>query len=452
MSTQPFITTNKTGRATLLALVDDGTLADAYAAVRQATVELCQPLETEDFVIQSMTNTSPTRWHLAHTTWFFETLVLATAVSNYRMFHPEFRRLFNSYYNTVGDPFPRARRGLLSRPTVKEVFAYRSHVDEHMTRILDCGDSKVCRETLDTVLTGLHHERQHQELMLTDIKHAFSCNPLRPTYRRLDPAGCEQSCPLRWIDFEGGVRSVGHDENDFCYDNEQPRHSAMVHAFQLANRLVTNAEYLEFIEDGGYRNPHLWLSDGWAAVQADSWRAPLYWEERSDGWWQFTLGGMCPITSSEPVCHVSYYEADAFARWYGACLPTEFAWEIASNQVDIEGNFLERATLRPTTANRNGTASKLEQMFGDLWEWTLSPYVAYPGYRPPAGALGEYNGKFMANQMVLRGGSCVSAQDHIRRTYRNFAQPRDRWQFTGIRLAKDCSVRRATAGGGMHDR
>ncbi len=423
---------------------------ERFRRVRAATEALCATLRTEDYVIQSMPDVSPTKWHLAHTSWFFETFVLERGVPDFQPFHPQYRYLFNSYYNSVGPMFFRPERGLLSRPTVEEVFAYRKHVDEGMTRFLESGDPARVAEVTPVVTLGLHHEQQHQELLLTDIKHVLSLNPLGPVFRDREP-GREGDTPAAgWLEFEAGLREIGFAGRGFAYDNEGPRHREFVRAFRLADRPVTAGEYLAFLEDGGYRRPDLWLSDGWATVQAQGWTAPLYWRRDSDRWLQFTLSGWRPVLRSEPVAHVSLYEADAFARWAGARLPTEAEWEIAAERSAIRGNFVETGRLHPAGAG----ASEVEagpdgdavpataggpsrRMFGDVWEWTASPYSPYPGYRPPAGALGEYNGKFMVNQMVLRGGSCATPVSHIRPTYRNFFPPSARWQFSGIRLARD---------------
>ncbi len=415
-----------------------GSLAQAYDQVRSFSEQLCEPLATEDYVVQSMDDVSPTRWHLAHTTWFFETFVLARARPSYRGFHPEFSYLFNSYYNMVGDQFPRPQRGVLSRPTVEEIFEYRAHVDKHMSDVLSAFDPPADPEMAEIVEVGLNHEQQHQELMLTDLKHVFSCNPLYPVYGR--PSGEPQPSsprPLKWKAFEEGLRWIGNDGEGYSYDNERPRHRVFIEGFEITDRLITNGEYLAFIEDGGYERPELWLSEGWAVVQERDWRAPLYWMKQ-EGWWRlFTLSGLKDLDLAEPVCHVSYYEADAFARWSNAWLPTEMAWEHAAGLVDIDGNFAEAKRFHPQPADPDGGGQDIAQMFGDVWEWTCSPYVGYPGYRPPEGALGEYNGKFMCNQMVLRGGSCATPRTHIRATYRNFFPPDARWQFTGIRLTRE---------------
>ncbi|MGD2111045.1 MAG: ergothioneine biosynthesis protein EgtB, partial [Phycisphaerae bacterium] len=394
----------------------------------------CEPLETEDFVVQSMPDASPTRWHLAHTTWFFETFVLRPSHPPYAEFHPDFVYLFNSYYNAVGPQYPRPQRGLCSRPTVKQIMDYRVHVDRHM-RAWFAETASDAREELGPVVeVGLNHEQQHQELMLTDIKHVFSCNPIMPVYReRTDERAAVGD--VVWVSFEEGVRYVGHEGKGFCYDNECPRHRAFVPAFELANRLVTNGEYLEFIRAKGYERPELWLSDGWGTVEEQGWEAPLYWERRDDEWWNFTLGGMRRVEEAEPVCHVSYYEADAFARWAGARLPTEAEWETAGVGAPVDGNFVERGIYHPQ-ADAQEHNGAIHQLFGDVWEWTSSAYSPYPGYKPVDGALGEYNGKFMCNQFVLRGGSCATHSSHVRPTYRNFFAPSARWQFSGIRLAR----------------
>jgi len=404
--------------------------AARYRRIRALTTALCAPLETEDYVVQSMPDASPAKWHLAHTTWFFEQFLLKTHLPAYRPFHPRYEYLFNSYYESVGPMFQRADRGQLTRPTVREVLDYRRHVDEHMLRLIDSREND---ERIDKLVTlGLNHEQQHQELLLTDIKHLFSRNPLQPAYRERSSSSSGSAAPLQFRSFDGGVREIGASGKGFCFDNETPRHKVYVQPFALADRPIVNSEYLEFIRDGGYRRPELWLSDGWATVKREGWTHPIYWSESLDA--EFTLGGVQPLHASAPVCHLSYYEADAFARWAGARLPTEHEWEVATEGVAPSGNVLESEHFHPQPAPEgNG----LQQMFGDVWEWTASAYSAYPGYRPPAGALGEYNGKFMCNQLVLRGGSCATPSDHIRATYRNFFYPHARWQFAGVRLARD---------------
>jgi len=412
-------------------------LLQRYREIRQLSETLCDTLEPEDCCIQSMPDVSPTRWHLAHTTWFFESFVLSK-LPNYSPAADQYAYLFNSYYNAVGEQFPRDRRGLLSRPTVEDVFGYRRSIDHRMRILLEEGTPPDLE--LNGILElGLHHEQQHQELILTDIKHVFSCNPLFPTYRpgEWTPPGKVNS--LAWIEFDEGIQWLGHTGDGFAYDNESPRYRVFLENFELANRLVTCGEYLAFIDDGGYRRPELWLSAGWQAVGENGWNAPLYWIEQEGQWQHFTLAGLMPIDPSRPVCHVSYFEADAYARWAGARLPTEAEWENASLRAPLQGNFVDVLLSNGTaihSAAACGEDKSLSQMLGDVWEWTASSYAAYPGYQPDAGALGEYNGKFMCNQYVLRGGSCATSSDHIRRTYRNFFPTDARWQFSGIRLAK----------------
>ncbi|MGZ3422050.1 MAG: ergothioneine biosynthesis protein EgtB [Polyangiales bacterium] len=401
-------------------------LAERFRRIRTTTESICAPLAIEDHVVQTFPDASPAKWHLGHTAWFFETFVLAKQ-ADFKPFHPRFGFVFNSYYEAVGDRVARPRRGTLSRPTVAEVHAYRRSVDERMLALLST------TEAHDAVVElGLHHEQQHQELLYTDLKTVFAENPLRPAYRPR-PAidrGAERrgdgspAIEQSFVSFEGGVRSIGHEGSEFSFDNERPRHHVFVESFALARRPVSNREWIAFIDDGGYRRPELWLSDGWGAVQAHAWRAPLHW---GDGEYA-TLAGWEPIDLDAPVSHVSLYEADAFARWAGARLPTEAEWEIATENKPIEGNFAESGALQPMPTR---------SLFGDVWQWTSSAYAPYPGFRPLAGALGEYNGKFMCNQLVLRGGSCATPRDHLRTTYRNFFPPDARWQFTGLRLAKD---------------
>ena len=407
-------------------------LTGKYSSIRKTSLLCCSPLTVEDHGLQSMPDASPAKWHLAHATWFFETFLLTENLPGYKLFHPSFRNLFNSYYNAVGDRPLRALRHILSRPTLDEVRAYRSHVDEAMNRLLS---RELAPVVLDLCVLGLNHEQQHQELILTDVKHGFAANPLRPAYRetRDSSANSPRIAPsLQWGSFSEGVYPIGFEGDGFAFDNESPRHSVYLAPFRLASRLVTSGEYMEFIRDGGYATAALWLSDGWDCVRANQWSAPLYWEMHDGQWWHYTMGGMRPVSGEEPVCHVSYYEADAFARWAGARLATEFEWEVASGSCSLAGNFMDRESLHPQATRDGGS---LSQMFGDVWEWTASAYLPYPGFRAAAGAVGEYNGKFMCNQMVLRGGSCATPQSHIRRTYRNFFPPHVRWQFMGIRLA-----------------
>jgi len=411
-------------------------LENLYRSVRGQTQVLCEPLETDDYMLQSMPEASPAKWHLAHTTWFFETFVLADYARHYRPFDPRFSFLFNSYYEAVGERWPRPQRGLLSRPTVGEVFRYRAHIDEAVYELMAY---PMDPEAANRILLGLHHEQQHQELLVTDLKHAWSSNPIHPVYRPYKPDDGARAL-ARWIGFGGGLVSIGHDGSAFAFDNEGPRHREFVDACEIASRLVTNAEYQEFIEDRGYERPELWLSDGWATLRAGRWDAPLYWqrEEACSRWLNVTMAGLREVAPDEPVCHVSFFEADAYARWAGARLPTEAQWETAADAA-ITGNFLEGGRFHPAATIAADDRGPLHQVNGDVWQWTASPYVGYPGYNPPAGALGEYNGKFMCNQFVLRGASCVTPRSHARRTYRNFFPPEARWQFSGIRLARDCA-------------
>jgi len=411
------------------------TLLARYRQVRSAMTSACQPLTPEDMGVQSMPDASPAKWHLAHTSWFYETFVLSDpAFDRYEPFDPAFNFLFNSYYEAVGERHPRPKRGLLTRPTAEEVLRYRAHVDAAMAeRLPRLKDSDLDR-LRPIIELGLNHEQQHLELIHTDIKHAFSQNPLRPAYRDLTRP---QECPVgppQWVGFDAGVRRLGHSSGGFAFDNEGPSHRVFLEPFALASRLVTCGEFLAFMADRGYDRPELWLSDGWAAKKLNSWEAPQYWERQGKQWSIFTLGGMRPLVESEPVCHVSFYEADAYARWAETRLPTEAEWEVACTEMPVQGNLLEEDRLHPTPLTQHGTP--LAQVFGDVWEWTQSPYGPYPGYAPAGGALGEYNGKFMCNQMVLRGGSCVTPRSHMRATYRNFFPPEARWQFSGLRLAR----------------
>jgi ergothioneine biosynthesis protein EgtB len=414
--------------------------APAYSArfrqVRAATESLCRPLATDDYALQSMPDASPAKWHIAHTSWFFEEFVLKPAIDSYRFFDPTYRYLFNSYYDSVGPRHARPERGLLSRPTTEQVWAYRAHVDEEMQALLD--SNSLTPELRNVVTVGLHHEQQHQELFLTDIKHLFSRNPLRPAYASRVSAGmCEPPEPLAFVEIEGGLVEIGHTGPGFCFDNELGRHQVFLEPYRLANRVATNDEFLQFIRAGGYERPEYWLSDGWACVQREQWKRPLYWAESLDH--EFTLVGEHALDPNAPVCHLSYFEADAFARWAGGRLPTELEWEHATKGLSLQGNFVEDGEWHPVAARGRGGAVKspLLQMFGDVWEWTASAYAPYPRFRPLNGALGEYNGKFMVSQLVLRGGSCATPRSHIRATYRNFFYPTARWQFSGVRLATD---------------
>ncbi|MBA3341482.1 MAG: ergothioneine biosynthesis protein EgtB [Gemmatimonadaceae bacterium] len=410
-------------------------LAERYSAVRAQTEALCRPLQVEDYVVSSMTDVSPTKWHLAHTSWFFETFMLGPHDPAYRSPDPRYAFLFNSYYVQAGERHCRAQRGLVTRPTVEEVYTYRAHVDHAMQELLARLPAE--HAAWAVVELGLNHEQQHQELLLTDIKHVFWTNPLRPAY--LPGAGEESSArPLAWLDMDEGIHSVGHAGDGFSFDNEMPRHRVFVERFRVGSRLVTNAEYLEFVEADGYRRPEFWLSNAWGTVGELAWEAPLYWEHSASGWTEFTLRGQRPLDGNAPVCHVSYYEADAFARWAGKRLPTEFEWEIAAATAPLDGRFVEAARYHPfaaPSALNEPVAGPLEQLYGDAWQWTQSPYVAYPGFSPAGGAIGEYNGKWMCDQWVLRGASCATPSSHARLTYRNFFPSSARWQFTGIRLA-----------------
>ncbi|MFQ5702945.1 MAG: ergothioneine biosynthesis protein EgtB [Gemmatimonadales bacterium] len=417
-----------TSTATVADVTLDG-LVEQYRQVRGATERLCEPLAIEDYVVQSMTDASPTRWHLAHTTWFFETLVLRPLVPDYRSVNDTFQYLFNSYYNTLGDQFPRPQRGLLTRPTVEEVMRYRAHVDRHMIELFESSDLR-SEIPVTVVLTGLNHEQQHQELMVTDLKHMLSHNPLHPVYRDAKQVPDVAISALDWVEHAGGLVEIGFEGDGFAYDNEQPRHRVYLEPFRVAPRLVTCGEYLEFMQAGGYARPEYWLSDGWAAVGEQGWCAPLYWTQQDGQWMTYTLGGLREVNPAEPICHVSYYEADAYARWAGARLPTEAEWETVAKDCEISGNFVEAERFHPVPSAASS------QMFGDVWEWTASSYSCYPGYQRPDGALGEYNAKFTSGQMVLRGGSCATPKSHIRPTYRNFFPPSARWQFAGIRLAR----------------
>jgi ergothioneine biosynthesis protein EgtB len=413
---------------------------EEFCRVRQQSEALCEPLSPEDMMVQSCEEASPAKWHLAHTTWFFETFILSEYLPGYREFDPNYRWLFNSYYNAVSDQPEKKLRSSFSRPGIGDVFRYRRHVEEKIRRLLG---SKIEPETLQQITRritlGLNHEQQHQELLATDIKHALWSNPLRPVYRERAAQNVSWGTvePARWLEYKGGLREIGFSGPGFAFDMESPRHTVYLQPFRLASRPVSCLEYLEFIEDAGYRRPELWLAAGWDTVKAQQWEAPLYWR-RSEGNWQiYTLSGERSLNElgTSPVCHVSYFEADAFAHWAGKRLPTEAEWEVAAQEVPVKGNMLETGQLH-SAASEEASAGRPLQMFGDVWEWTQSAFLGYPGYRPTPGALGEYNGKFMSGQMVLRGGSAVTPASHIRPTYRNFFAPQTRWQFSGIRLAE----------------
>ena len=405
--------------------------AERFRSVRRKTEELCAPLTPEDMMVQSCEEASPAKWHQAHTTWFFETFLLREFVPDYKPFHPDFYWLFNSYYNAVSDQPVKKLRGSFSRPSLDEILAYRRHVNAAMERWIEDG---VSDEAAQRVELGLHHEQQHQELLAYDIKNAFWSNPLHPAYREGALPSAGDVPPEKWVEYDGGLVEIGHGGRGFCFDNEQPRHKVHLEPFALATRLVTCGEYLDFMRDGGYERAELWLSEGWDTVRAQEWKAPLYWFEADGEWRVFTLRGAADLREmlASPVCHMSYFEADAFARWAGKRLPTEAEWETAASGLPVEGNLLESEVLHPAAA-KDGEG--LHQIFGDVWEWTASAYLGYPGYAALPGALGEYNGKFMVNQMVLRGGSAVTPASHIRSTYRNFFSPASRWQFSGVRLA-----------------
>ena len=420
-------------------------LLTRYKSVRQATDKLCAPLSPEDLMVQSCPEASPAKWHLAHTTWFFETFVLREFLAGYKPFHPDFHWLFNSYYNSLGDMPEKKLRASFSRPPLDTILSYRAHVDKSIASLLQ---HQLEDEAARRITLGLSHEQQHQELLATDIKHALFTNPLHPAY--LAPSAEQKNeviaPPLDWVSFKPGLVEIGitpdpADTTAFAFDNETPRHSVYLASFRLATRLVTCAEYLAFIDQNGYNRPELWLSEGWTTIHTEGWQAPLYWQRdpaTQSGWSIYTLHGFIPLDdlSETPVCHLSFFEADAYARWAGHRLPTEFEWEHAATSQPITGNLLESANLHPTPAT---STESLQQLFGDVWEWTASGYTGYPGYKPLPGALGEYNGKFMSSQIVLRGGSCVTPATHIRPTYRNFFTPATRWQFSGLRLAQDGS-------------
>ena len=410
------------------------TLERQYHSVRAASMALAAPLSDADATVQSMPDASPAKWHLAHTSWFFEAMVLTPNSSRYRVFDDRFNFLFNSYYESVGARQPRAQRGLLTRPTLEDVLAYRNHVDAAMAQLFK---NAPAQDVLAIIELGCQHEQQHQELLLTDILHLFAQSPLRPAYQDSVPLPVEANEKAKAVfkEFAGGLLEIGHDGSGFAFDCERPRHAVRIEPYRLADRLVTNGEWAEFMADGGYRNPLLWLSDGWARVREEGWTAPLYWEAREGGYWSMTLRGAQPVDLDAPVTHVSYFEADAFATWAQRRLPTEAEWEAAAQGLPVSGNLLNSGRLRPKPAP--AAMGELRQMYGDVWEWTRSAFMPYPRFRPMAGALGEYNGKFMSGQFVLRGGSCVTPEDHVRPTYRNFFAPHSRWQFSGLRLAED---------------
>ncbi len=412
-------------------------LVERFRTVRAHSEALAQPLTAEDQTVQSMPDCSPTKWHLAHVSWFFETFILVPHLTGYEVRHPQFSHLFNSYYEAAGSRHPRFERGLITRPGVVEVAEYRAHVTAGMERLFSVADVETWERIAPLVDIGNHHEQQHQELILMDILNLFARNPLKPAYTAYRPSLAREAPALRFHDHPGGIVEIGHAGADFAYDNEGPRHRTLLQPFRLASRPVTNGEWLDFMADGGYRRADLWLADGWARVKAGEYEAPLYWERGPDGWDAMTLSGQHPVDRAAPVCHVSYYEADAFARWAGKRLPTEAEWEVVARSCPPEGNFAGSGYLRPVAGpDQEGAPT---QLFGDVWEWTQSPYSPYPGYKPAPGALGEYNGKFMASQFVLRGGCCATPDGHVRATYRNFFYPHQRWVFAGLRLAEDAA-------------
>ena len=429
------IQTSKVNKKTDYSRVE---LLAAFKSVRKTSVEICRPLETEDYVVQPIEDISPPKWHLGHMTWFYEQVILTQCAPGYKPFSEDYFFVFNSYYDSFGDRVVRSFRGTLSRPTVKQAYEYRKVIDERMAEFIESVGEDELPKVAELLVLGLNHEQQHQELLITDIKGILLNNPLRPVY--LPGAAPQESASpgtARFDSFEGGLFEFGTEGKSFCYDNETPRHQAYVQDFKLMDRLITCGEFMAFMIDGGYGTPQLWLSEGWEAVQNNEWKAPWYWQKR-DGQWQIgTLGGWRPLDPNEPVCHVSHYEAAAYARWAGKRLPTEYEWELASQSAgnDESANFLDSGHLHPRAAEQSD--GNLRQMRGDVWEWTNSAYLPYPGYVQVMGALGEYNGKFMNNQMVVRGGSCATPRDHYRPTYRNFFQSDKRWQFTGFRLAED---------------
>lgn len=429
-------------------------LLSRFKAVRATSEAICAPLQTEDYLIQSMPDVSPPKWHLAHISWFFEAFVLKPYLPGYKTLDAAYDFLFNSYYETHGQPFPRASRGFLSRPGVADVYRFRQHIDQAIGELLDQVPPAHATEIVRRIELGLHHEQQHQELLLMDIKHILAQNPLNPAYRNDLPNIAAAPCaPLQWHGYPAGLRQIGSDGSDFAFDCETPRHRHYLEAFELASRPVSNGEYLDFIEAGGYSQSQWWLSDGWSLLKQVGWQAPLYWQKIDGHWYATTLAGLQPIERSVPVCHLSFYEADAYATWAGARLPTEVEWEVAAAELNVHGNFLESDYLQPCAPQRlndatvnappsaitpeNVTQLGPQQMFGDVWEWTGSAFRPYPGFKPLPGSLGEYNGKFMSGQMVLRGGCCITPQEHIRASYRNFFYPGMRWQFGGVRLARE---------------
>ncbi|WOJ97133.1 ergothioneine biosynthesis protein EgtB [Congregibacter brevis] len=418
-------------------------ISDRFVATRQRFLAICQPLELEDYGLQAAEFASPPKWHLAHTTWFFETFLLKPFVPGYQSLESLYEVLFNSYYNGIGNQHPRGQRGLLSRPSLQDVFAYREHVDHAMLSLLatvdDREDRQEAEELIARTVLGIEHERQHQELFFTDIKFSLGANPLYPRYVAGDVNAQIPTAPVSWTAFDGGLIEIGYEGSDFCFDNELPRHRTYIESFELANRLVTNGEYQAFIDDGGYERPELWLADGWATVQREKWGGPLHWLDSGGQQLEFTLMGLQQRAAAIPVAHVSGYEADAYARWAGVRLPTEAEWEhVAAMSYGLDRNqATSQDSARAALCHPEAAAGEdLQQLYGACWQWTQTAYSPYPGFAPSAGAIGEYNGKFMSNQWVLRGGSCVTPPSQARPTYRNFFYPQDRWQFSGIRLAR----------------
>lgn len=417
------------------------TLLKRFTAVRALSDRIRAPLTPEDQQVQSMPDVSPTKWHLAHTNWFYETFILKPHAADYAEFHPAYNYLFNSYYEAIGPRHARPARGLLTRPTLDEVLAYRAYIDDTLIAFIGSADDTVLQTVLPLLELGLNHEQQHQELMLMDIKHVLSRSPLDPAYRKKEPVAVLTTHDLAWFNVPGGRYQIGRGESEFSFDNEGPVHEVLVEDFSIGSRMITNGEYLEFVEDGGYRKPEYWHADGWAVVSSEGWTSPLYWREGENGAWnEFTFAGVCPLYHDAPVCHISFYEASAYAAWAGKRLPTEHEWEIAARKFDVERaeeeqtNRLASGFLRPMPSGEIESSSPA-QMISDAWEWTQGAYSPYPGFKAPAGAVGEYNGKFMVNQMVLRGASCVTPPGHARITYRNFFYPHQRWAFSGLRLA-----------------
>lgn len=418
---------------------DAATMVSAYTAARNASEDFAAPLAIEDYMLQAMDDVSPTKWHLAHVSWFFETFLLKPYLAGYKPVEERYEYLFNSYYNTVGPQYDRPSRGLISRPTVAEVYAYRKHVDDHMLALFEQASDAVAKEIAPMVELGINHEQQHQELMVADLKYNLAFNPLRPAYHDLVIPRGVSTPAVNWVEHAGGVVQTGWDGGGFAFDHESPRHDTLLHPHRIASRLITNGEYLAFMADDAYQRHELWLSQAWGTINSEGWRAPLYWEQIDGEWWHYTLSGMQKVDEHAPVVHVSYFEADAYARWAGKRLPSEDEWEHHAEKLPIEGNFADNRLFHPVPLDvgAGGQTGALAQMFGDVWEWTGSAFLSYPGFVPLEGGPGEYNGKFMMSQMVLRGGSVATPQNHMRVTYRNFFYPPNRWQFKGFRLAED---------------